>query len=188
MKKFLFLATMLLSFSAEARFIRGEDVKYELNNTPYGEKVQLGTQLQSKKVQLLKALYNFNVQGGAVGHVDLVDEEGNKAMIPAGAIVKDCILHVLTPATSPGSASVAFDTGVLRNDLKDTTVKASLATPDSLVACTPVGTAASAIKMPGYTDEYSSEVTKEYTVGMSIFGAALDGGEFALYIEYILNR
>lgn len=189
MKIFLSLL-MLLPGLAFAKFPTPESIQFELNRSPYGEHVQLGTQLQSKKTQVLQAYYDFNRQGGAVGFIDLLDaKDMKKAVLPAGAIVQNCVIHVLTPLTSGGSSTVAFSTGDVMDDLKPATAKASLATPDGLVACQVAGGSVSTWrKLPGYTDGYSAGYTREYTPTMKVAVSALDGGKLSVFIEYILNR
>lgn len=188
MKSFLTLAFLLPSIAFGA-FPKPEAIRDELNLTPYGEHVQLGTQLQSKKVQILQAYYDFNRQGGATGIVNLLDaKDMKKAVIPAGAIVTGCAIHVLTPLTSGGSSTVRFSTGDKDFDLKGNTAKATFATPDTLVGCDVTSLVATWKKIAGYTDGYSSGYTKEYTPTMTIGVSALDGGKLNIWIEYILNR
>lgn len=190
MKLFLSLLLMLSPALAQAKYPDPESIRFELNKTPYGEHVSLGTQLQSKKIHLLQAYYDFARQGGAVGVIDLLDaKDMKKAVLPAGSIVKNCVVHVLTPLTSGGSTTVSFSTGSLTEDVKPATAKASFATPDGLVACQVAGaTVASWIKLPGYTDGYSPGYTREYTPTMKVNVSALDGGKLSVWIEYILNR
>lgn len=192
MKSFLVLALALSALNAQAAFPVAEEVRDELNQSPYGQHVQLGTQLQSKKVHLLRAQYDAETMGGAVGQIQLRDVDGKPAVIPAGAIVKDCLIHVLDPPLSTGSAVIGFGTGARADDLKAVnTGKAAYANSDALIACTPVGSAATAIKMPGFTDQYSGvygQYTREYTPTISIGTAALYRGRINVLIELILNR
>lgn len=190
LKIFLSLLLMLNVAVANAAFKAPEAIRDELNYSPFGSNVQLGTQLQSKKMHVLQALYDFNRQGGAVGTVDLLDAKDlKKAVLPAGAIVKNCVVHVLTPLTSTGSATVSFSTGNRLEDVKPIAGKASFATSDGLVACqVNGGTVSTWVKLPGYTDGYSSGYTREFTPTMKIGTSALDGGKISLFIEYILNR
>ncbi len=194
MKSFLLLASLIPSI-AFAAFPKPEAIRDELNQTPYGEHVQLGTQLQSKKVHILQALYDFNRQGGALGTLNLLDAKDlKKAVIPAGAIIKGCAIHVLTPPTSAGSSTLRFSTGDKQDDLKGTTAKASLATSDGLLACDVTSSVATWKKIPGFTDQYSPSYTfgygftREYTPTLTIGAFALDGGKLNVWIEYILNR
>jgi hypothetical protein len=187
LKTFLSLILML-PMIANAAFPRGEAIRDELNATPYGEHVQLGTQLQSKKEHVLQAYYDFNRQGGAVGTIDLLDaKDMKKAVIPAGAILTGCLIHVLTAPTSSGSTTLGFSTGDRLEDIKDNTAKATFDTPDTLVGCDIAGLS-TALKMPGYTDGYSSGYTKDYTPTMKINVSGLDGGKLSVWITYILNR
>lgn len=187
MKSFLTLAFLIPSIAFSA-FQKPEAIRDELNLTPFGEHVQLGTQVQSKKKHVLQAYWDFNRQGGAVGRIDLLDaKDMKKAVIPAGAIITGCLIHVLTKPTGASSPKIAFSTGDVLEDLKDLTAITSFATPDSLVACDIAGLS-TAKKMPGFTDGYSSGYTKEYTPTLQIGTSGLDGGKINLWLEYILNR
>lgn len=184
MKKFLLLAALFAS-PAFAAFPSHEDVRAELNQSPVGARVQLGTQLQDKKIQVLVAKYDFSVDGGAVGIKNLKDVDGKKAVLPAGAIIKDCLLMVDTTVTSAGTAYIGLSTGNKLDDLRGSTVLASNFAPsDQVKACDIVGTAASSVKLPGPTDGYTSE----YTPTMKIAGAALTGGKFRVFIQYLLSQ
>lgn len=184
-----------LSFAQD---VKPEDIQSELDNSPVGSRVKLGTELQSKTVHVLEALYDFNRQGGDTATKYLLDMNTKKAAsLPAGAIVTGCAIHVLTPLTSPVSPTVAFSTGQSVDDLKGETAKASLAVPDKLVACDLTSTVASWQKLGGYTDAYSrsytsgysaNEYSREYTPTIKIKGGAVTGGKLALWIQYILNR
>ena len=104
----------------------------------------IGTELNQTK-NCLKCVYDFAVLGGAIGTVQLLDDEGNKAVLPAGSVISNVIVDVVTSCASAGSATVALQ-AVNAGDLLGTTAKASLAA--GLVAGVPVGTAASAVKVP----------------------------------------
>lgn len=190
MKVFTYLVLMLFPAIVFAKFLHPEDIRFELNNSPYGEHVRLGTQLQSKKVHILQAYYDFNRQGGAIGTIDLLDaKDMKKAVLPAGAIVKNCVIHVLTALTSGGSTTVSFSTGDVLEDIKPVTAKSSFTTTDGLVACQVTGgTVSTWRKLPGFTDGYSAGYTREYTPTMKVLTSALDGGKLSVWIEYILNR
>lgn len=190
MKFSLMLLLMLLPAITFAKFPDAESIKFELNREPFGQHVSLGTQLQSKKIHVLQAYYDFNRQGGAIGVLNLLDAKDMKiAVLPAGAIVKNCVIHVLTPLTSSGSTTVSFSSGSLLEDVKPAAAKTSFATPDGLVSCQIAGATVSTwLKMPGYTDGYSAGYTREYTPTMKINVSALDGGKLSVWLEYILNR
>lgn len=198
MKFSLIPILMLLPGLAFAAYPKPEDIKFELNTSPYGEHVKLGTQLVGKTSHWIQLLYDFNRQGGDTATKYLLDASDLRtAVLPAGAIVKGCVIHVLTPITSPGSPTIALSTGQSVDDLKGQTAKSALATPDALVACDLSGSSvASWQKLGGYTDAYSSGYTagylnpysREYTPTIKIKGGAITGGKLKIWIEYLINR
>lgn len=189
MKKFLLLM-LALSVPAYAKYPRPRDTAYELNNSPVGQRVRLGTQLVDKKVQILRGLYDFSLQGGAQNAViDLLDIDSKKAVLPPGAIVKNCIIQVDAALGSSGSPSVSFSTGRLLSDLKGSALHTVFNTNDGLVACDVTGTSTTWLKMPGnYTQEYTPGYTSEYTPTMRITGGSLTRGKLRIFLEYILSR
>lgn len=158
------------------------DIRDELDLSPVGARVQLGTQLQEKKIQVMRAQYDFSVQGGAVGDVELLDVDGKKAQIPAGAVIIDCLLDVITAPNTAGAntTTLSFSSGVLGGDLKAAVGFTSAYSPSGLKACIPVGTAATAIKL--------GTVTQNYTPSMTIGVLPLNAGKINVWIQYILSR
>lgn len=187
MKNVFISVLMLVSVSAFAAFKKPADVRYELNNSPAGQSVQLGTQLVDKKVHVLRARYDFAKQGGAVGAVNLLDVDGKSAVLPHGAIVQDCVIHTVTAPVSAGSATLAFNTGYQADDLKAATGKASF-TNDGLLACIPVGSVATSIKIPDFTSVYSAGYTAAYYPQVTIGTAALTAGKVDVLIKYLISN
>lgn len=134
---------------------------------------KLGDKLIKETVHTLKLQYSFAVQGGAIGAINLVGEDGKAAKLPKGAIVRDCLIDVVTAPTSGGAATIAFGTGQAANDLKAATAIASIT---GLVACVPVGTAATAIKL-----------TLDRTPTITVAAFALTAGKFYVHIEYLMS-
>lgn len=104
-----------------------------------------------------KGVYDFAFQGGAIANINLYDARTaptsgppiksngfSPLVLPYNFIVMLALIDVITAPTSGGSATIAFSTGASNNDLLTATAIASLT---GLVATTPVGTAASAIKI-----------------------------------------
>jgi hypothetical protein len=80
--------------------VEAADVKLLLNKmNSVASKVRLGSLVDGQKGSV-KAKYDFTVQGGAVGAVNLLDEEGNVAKLPDNAIITNCIIDVVTAPTS----------------------------------------------------------------------------------------
>lgn len=139
-----------------------------------GPGVQLGYQLVSNKVQLLKCKYDFSVQGGSsAAAINLKAVDGSNCELPNKAIVWDAIIDVVTAPGSAGLATIAIGTGQAANDLKAATAIASYS---GVMAGVPVATAASSIKM-----------TAARNPTMSIAVAPLTVGKFNVFIQYLLS-
>jgi len=149
--------------------------EFDLNRAAPGamQKHQLGSLVTQQKKMVLKGVYNFAVDGGAIGTKTLKGADGKALKLPKGAIVSDCLLDFRTATTSGGSATISFGTGQATNDLKSALAVAS---GTGLVACIPVGTAATSIKM-----------TADRTPSISIAVAALTAGKVSVLIEYWMS-
>lgn len=66
--------------------------------------------LKNKGVLVQEYVYDFSVDGGAQGAINL-HAKNNKAVIPAGAVIKGVSMRVLTAFTSGGSATLAWGNG-----------------------------------------------------------------------------
>ena len=123
---------------------------------------QLGTLLFREQVHTLKATYDFAKQGGVQGAIQLLGPDGKPAKLPKGAIVRDCLIDVLTAPTSGGGATIALGTGQTATDLKAATAIASYT---GLVACVPVGSAATALKLTADRTPIATVATADLTNG-----------------------
>lgn len=146
-----------------------------LNNDSPSE--GLGTELNQTK-NLMKLVYDFAVLGGAVGDIGLLDDQGNAAILPKGAIVTRSFANVLTNVTSGGSATVALKL-LTAADLLAATAKASLVTSAPLVEGVCTGTSAT---MVGPVTATAGTQVKA-TVGT----AALTAGKIQFFLEYVLS-
>lgn len=61
-------------------------------------------------VNVAEYVYDFAVSGGAAGAINLHTLD-NKAVIPAGAVIKGVCMKVVTAFTSGGSATLAWGNG-----------------------------------------------------------------------------
>lgn len=131
-----------------------------------------------KTKNLLKCILDFAVLGGAVGDLLLLDDAGNAAILPKGAIVTRSWANVLTSVTSSGSATVALKL-LATADLMAATAKASLVSSAPFCEAKQDGTAANFVgpvtALPG------SQVTA--TVGT----AALTAGKIQYFLEYVIQ-
>ncbi len=134
---------------------------------------QLGTNLISQKVHIAKAKYDFALQGGAQVTGNLVGEDGKPVVLPNKAVVVDCLIDVLTAGAAGGTGTMSLGTGQAGNDLKSVFAAASYT---GRVACVPVGTAATAIKL-----------TADRTMTYTIATANWTQGKLWVYVYYILG-
>ncbi len=178
--KFLmvFLIAMMTLFTANsiaATQLATKGAEYDLNLASPGAmaKHQLGSLVVSQKKWVLKGTYDFAVQGGAISTIKLRGDDLKELKLPKGAIVSYCAIDVLSALTSGGSATVAVSTGKTAADLKAATAYGSIT---GLVACVPVGTVATSIKL-----------TADVIPTITVAGAALTGGKFNVLIEYTLS-
>ncbi len=180
MKKFLGLILLVSALSTQIFAASRVDTladQFKLNQSSPGAmaEARLGDKLVNETVRTMRAYYSFAVQGGSsAAAITLKDvSTGKAAVLPKGAIVRDCLIDVITQPTSGGSATVSLGTGLSTTDLKNGLAIASMT---GLVACVPVGTAATAIKM-----------TSDGTVKATIGTADLTAGKFYVIIHYEMS-
>lgn len=180
MYKFI-IVLLISSFPFSALAIEGSTpqpaaIKALLNSGRPGaiQKAQLGTQMVDKKIQVLRASYDFGVLGGASGStLTALDEGGKPAVIPDNAIIKQVIFDVLQNPVGTG-ATIAVGVNGSTTNLKGFT---SVGSWTGLVAGVPVGTAATAIKTTS-----QSAVTYRVTAG------SLTQGKIDAFIEYYVGQ
>lgn len=103
------LAILSLAFAAESALATGGNPAYpvplivqqRLNSSALtGPIVRLGTQVTEKKVNVLKAVYDYALLGGlSGGSTILKDSDGGDAVLPMRAIVKNVMFRVATAFT-----------------------------------------------------------------------------------------
>lgn len=72
------------------------------NGTPYG----LGTEV-NRCANSLKAVWNFAALGGAIGSIPLLDDQGNAAILPFGAVITRALAYVVTaPVGTSGTIAL----------------------------------------------------------------------------------
>lgn len=136
-------------------------------------KSRLGTQMIDKKLQVMRATYDFAVEGGAIQAHNLKDVDGKDAVLPDNAVIMKTIVDVITAPTSGGAPTISLgaNTGV---DLKALTAIASYT---GIVAAIPVGTAATAVK-----------TTAKRTLTATIAVATVTAGKFHVWVEYYVSE
>lgn len=123
---------------------------------------QLGTAIQKNREHTQKCVYDFSKQGGAIGAINLLDQDGKNCTLPNKSIIRDVLIDVVTTPTSGGSATIAIGSGAATNDFKAATAVASYT---GLVAGVPVGTAATAIKLAADQKPTITVATAALTAG-----------------------
>lgn len=124
-------------------------------------------------VNVVKCKYDFAALGGAVGTLDLLDDDGKAVVIPDNAIIMRAFVDVVTAMTSTaGTGTIALQS----EGAGDLLATVDADTLSGIVAGIPVA-AASAIKM-----------TADRTIKVVIATNALLSGKFNLYIEYVLGE
>lgn len=131
--------------------------------------LKLGNKLKNAAIAV-ECNYKFSRDGGAVGDINLKDEDGVAVSLPIGTIAWDGVINVKTAVTSGGSATLEH-TLVSAGDLKAATAVASFST-DAKLAIIPVGTAASSL-IP---------LVAAKTPKLTVAVAALTAGEYSLHL------
>lgn len=157
---------------------------------------QFGSQVIRRSGQVAKGVYDFTIQGGAVGNANLYDcsyapTSSERAglggagrfmplIIPGSAIITRCLIDVVTAALSGGAATVAFSSGVTAADLRAATAKATLSI-GALLDGIPANTAATSFKVVAATG------SQGVIPFCAIATAALTAGKWNVHIEYLLS-
>jgi hypothetical protein len=143
----------------------------KMNNT--AQKIRLGTIVEGQK-GCVRGVYDFSVNGGAVSTISLLNEEGEVVKIPDKAVVTTAYIDVITAMASSGGTGTIALTIQSAGDLK---AAVDADTLSGIVACIPVGTAATSIKL-----------TAERTLSVAIATEALTAGKFVCAVEYFISK
>ena len=148
----------------------------------------------SNKIQVQEYVWDFAVDGGAVGAFNLHAKD-NKAVIPVGAIVKRVLAKVLTTCTSGGSATLIWGNGSDTDGFSGTAIAvASLtanavfcgnedhSTPGALLFSSIGTTPATVVDKAGLVVTSAAAGQFVATVGT----AALTAGKIVFVVEYFL--
>jgi hypothetical protein len=137
-------------------------------------KVQLGTLLRNRKGTLKCILDVANVrQGGAVGDINLLDEDGNACVLPSGAIITQVYRDIVTAFTSAGGAGTV---ALKANTAADLLAAVDADTLSGVGAGVPVGTAATMVKL-----------TADRTLKATVAVEALTAGKMHVFVDYVLS-
>jgi hypothetical protein len=186
MKKFLFLLfTGFICVSTQPVFAMSQADAYKAEfqfNKGAGISInKLGTKVIRDEVHDLVVQYDFSIDGGAVasGGIKLRSPltQGSagsvSATLPKGSVIIGCYVDVITAGTTSASGTMAISSGQGAGDLVTATAAASYT---GIVACTPVGTAATAIKLTADSVPYAVIAT-----------GALTAGKWNVHIQYVLS-
>jgi hypothetical protein len=127
---------------------------------------------------MMVVVYDFAVSGGATtGTKLLLDDQGNPATLPKGAIVTNVTADAITSVTSSGSGTLGLQL-LTSSDLASAIAKTALAAGD-FAAGVPVGTAAT----------WVGPVTAVGGTQMQaiIATAALTAGKVKFFVEYVIQ-
>lgn len=159
-----------------------QNVEFKLNHgDTMNAPTKLGSQIVRRSQRIFKGVYDFAVQGGAIGTINLYDPVFGKKIalvLPASFIINNVTIDVITAPTSGGSATLALTSGQSAGDLLAALAKASFT---GLIQGIPVGSASTSIKVP------ATQAAPGSTVSLVVATAALTAGQFVVHIEGFLS-
>lgn len=121
-------------------------------------------------LQVLKATYDFTIDGGAISTILLA----NSQVIPAGAIILGGIIDPITTLTSGGAATVAVGIG---NGASAAALKAAAAM-GTYVGGTPLA------MIPVWSAGFF-KLAADGKISITIAAATVTGGKFAIHICWV---
>lgn len=128
---------------------------------------QTGSMIIENKVHVLELVYDFAVQGGATGDIELDAVDNADAYLPEDALVVGADMYVVTGVTSGGSATIAL----------------GAQTDGDLIAAEAVASfSAGAI----ISLDTKKKTTADAIPHLTVADAALTAGKIHVYIQYIL--
>lgn len=121
-------------------------------------------------IKAVRGRYDFSVDGGAIGDIDLTSE----AVIPEGAVVLGGFIEVDTVLTSGGSATVALKV----NSAADMQTAAG-------VGSAPWSTTGRKSVIPVFTGATAVKTTAARKIQATVATAALTAGVFDVVLFYV---
>jgi hypothetical protein len=121
-------------------------------------------------VQIARARYDFAVEGGAVGQVNLSADQ-----LPAGAVVLGGFVDVITPVTGAG-ASVSVDLEGVGDIMAAAAISGAPWSTAGRKSIIPAGTGATSVK-----------TTVARNIKATISAAVVTAGVFDVYLRYIVT-
>ncbi len=121
MKSFLIAAVLVLCtspvFAGTQTTERAAQFKLNKASPNAMAQTKLGDRLIAGTVHTLRAKYDLSVQGATTAAVTLKDADtGESAVLPKGAIVRDCIIDTITqPDSAAEGSTISIGTGQAAN-------------------------------------------------------------------------
>lgn len=173
----MFSAMMLTVSSFGATYVATNASQFCFNRSSPNcmAKYRLGDKLEKETDLSLKAQWKYSRDGGAIGTIKLINPlTGTQAVLPQYAIVRNCVIDVVTTTSEGAGASFSVSTGQATGDLK---ASAQASSYTGQVACIPVGTAATAVKL-----------TADSNMSIAVGTATLTGGEINVIVDYVMSE
>lgn len=177
----IILSLFTVSFAHGAGLAGTYGALFNFNHGQNFSRDLLGTKVMRDQVHDVVVQYDFAKDGGAIitkKNLRFPTDSGGSpsatsTTLPKGALVVGCYIDVITAGTTSASGTMALSTGQAAGDLKAALAAASYT---GIVACIPVGTAATAIKLTADSVPYYAIAT-----------GALTAGKWNLHIQYVLS-
>lgn len=185
-----------MSLSANPTPLSPQDVEFKLNHGDVKHApLQLGGQVVRRSKRIFKGVYDFSVQGGAIGSVALYDPmvggvnpappvaggPSQPLVLPPNFIVSKVFIDVLVAAAGGAGATVALSSQASGGSASDLLAATAFASITGLVDGKPDGTAAHAVKVP------SNQSLPGCIPTVDIAVAALTAGKFNVHMEGYLS-
>jgi hypothetical protein len=142
------------------------------------------TGITNKGMYVQEYVYDFAVDGGAVGAINL-HAKATKAVIPVGAVIKAVTAKVLTACTSGGAATVAYGNGDDADGYSGAAIAVASLTLNSLFN----GWDNAAALLWDDTNDHPIPVNVSTAADgqmiMTIATAALTAGKIVFMVEYV---
>jgi hypothetical protein len=170
MKKLIgvLLGLAILATSTVKAEVRSDqlDAQFRLNQASAQAlaDAQLGDRISYGLEHVQTGILDYSVVGGAQSTIRLKDKNGYNVTLPKGAIVRNCILDVITaPTSTTTAATISFGTGNATNATTDLKAATAIGSYTGLVACVPVGSAATAVKLTADSTPSATIATADLT-------------------------
>lgn len=139
----------------------------KMNST--AQKVRLGDYIANQR-GVVKGIYSFAVQGGAVTSVNLKDENGRDIVLPSGAIITQVFIDEVSNVTGGAGSTIAIGA----NTTTDLIGATAIASFTGIIAGIPTGTAANMVKL-----------TADRTLTATIGTDPVTAGVLHVYVEFV---